>query len=248
MSVCHVRKIVLPNITAKDVRTEKPSLAAHTYLTEVRRQRTMLLYMYLQQEQYDRIARTIAMLLADRYFVSMLFEERLDSLPRRLAGRIAAPMMTSGRRKRADHALRPKLSARAVEPLRKRRIFVGTFAVLEKMEPYDQAIAVRRMIGADCFRPSYALELLKSPARAVTPPQHVAYTPAERALLISELESSRREIEAAREQYVPDYLDLLFARRYLARLLANRRLSAYLSAQYPKVLRELQEIGKLTDT
>jgi hypothetical protein len=103
------------------------------------------------------------------------------------------------------------------------------------------------MISAGNFSTSYAKALLAATrqsdlAKPDRPKQIQGMTPEQMARMEREMETLNRDFKAVEETFGDDVLQLVLASRYLARLIANREITAYLSRRHPDMLGEFQNI------
>ena len=144
-------------------------------------------------------------------------------------------------------ALLDGISAEVVELLRDRSVNPQTFEVLRKLKPLRQIEAAELMISVGNFSTSYSKALLAATrqsdlAKPDRPKQIQGMTPEQMARMEREMETLNRDFKAVEETFGDDVLQLVLASRYLARLIGNREITAYLSRRHPDMLGEFQNI------
>lgn len=137
-----------------------------------------------------------------------------------------------------------------VEILRTKHVPISTFAVLRKMGFLRQIEAAELMVAMNTFSSSYAKSLL-----AATPQSQLAVPDkpkkirglSEEQISLMEKETANldRAFKMAEQSYGTDHLDLVLAKGYLGKCLANARIVRYLAQHYSEILAEFQ---KLADT
>lgn len=136
----------------------------------------------------------------------------------------------------------------AVDLLRDRAVNPVTFDVLRKMKPVRQAEACQLMVSASNYSSGYAKALLAATkdaerVRPARPAQPTVITSADLALMERELKGVQRSMKAVEASYGRDMLDLVIAARYVSRLLANRRIAAYLDDNHPEFAKEFEAVA-----
>lgn len=139
------------------------------------------------------------------------------------------------------------ISPDVVELLKDRSVNPATFEVLRKMKALRQIEAAELMVSASNFSSSYAKALLAATrqsdlARPDRPKQIQGMTLEQMARMEREMESLNRDFKAVEESYGDDVLQLVLASRYLARLVANRQVAAYLESRHSDMLSEFHTI------
>ncbi|MDO8974318.1 plasmid partitioning protein RepB C-terminal domain-containing protein [Reyranella sp.] len=142
------------------------------------------------------------------------------------------------------------ICAEAAELLKDKDIPINSFAELKRMAPLRQIEAAELMIAMNKFTISYAKSLF-----AATPQDQLADSTRKKSLkgltdeqvLLMERESARldREFKMAEQSYGTDHLDLVLARGFLAKLLANARVIRYLSQHHQELLSEFHKVATL---
>ena len=142
------------------------------------------------------------------------------------------------------------ICAEAAEMLKDKDIPINSFAELKRMAPLRQIEAAELMIAMNKFTISYAKSLF-----AATPQDQLADSTRKKSLKgltdeqvsLMERESARldREFKMAEQSYGTDHLDLVLAKGFLAKLLANARVIRYLSQHHQELLSEFHKVANL---
>jgi RepB plasmid partitioning protein/ParB-like nuclease domain len=142
------------------------------------------------------------------------------------------------------------ICSEAAEILKDKHIPVKAFRSLRKMVPLRQIEAAELMVAMNKYTGTYVKSLL-----AATPqtqliedkkPKAIKGLSAEQIALM-EQESTKldREFKNIEEAYATDHLDLVLAKGYLAKLLANSKVMRYLDQYQREILVEFQKITKV---
>lgn len=125
-----------------------------------------------------------------------------------------------------------------------------TFDLLRKMRPARQIEAGKLMVAASNFSSSYARALLMATDDAdrvyASRSRPAVVTAADLALMECELQDVEKKMETVEAAYGRDMLDLVIAARYVAGLLASRRIARYLDDNHPEMAREFRAIVNAT--
>jgi ParB-like chromosome segregation protein Spo0J len=142
------------------------------------------------------------------------------------------------------------ICAEAAELLKDKDVPINSFAELKKMAPLRQIEAAELMVTMNKYTISYAKSLF-----AATPQDQLAdatrkkslkgLTEEQISLMERESVSLDREFKMAEQSYGTDHLDLVLAKGFLARLLANARVIRYLSQHHPEILSEFHRVADL---
>lgn len=142
------------------------------------------------------------------------------------------------------------ICAEAAELLKDKHVPINSFAELKKMAPLRQIEAAELMVAMNKYTISYAKSLF-----AATPPDQVVDSNRKKSLKglsdeqisLMERESARldREFKMAEQSYGTDHLDLVLAKGFLTRLLANARVIRYLSQHHQEILSEFHKVADL---
>lgn len=163
----------------------------------------------------------------------------------RLARALNIDMSTLRQKKRALNGVCPE----AVEILKDKPVSLGVFALLKRMAPLRQIEAAEMMVGMNRYAKGYVHALLAAtPEAQLAPdakPKAVKGLSAEQVTLMErETAQLDREIKVAEQSYGPDHLRLVLARGYVAKLVANARISRWLQQHQPEVLAEFRKIAE----
>lgn len=139
------------------------------------------------------------------------------------------------------------ICSEAAELLKDKHISMHSFAVLKRMAPLRQIEAAELMIAMNKYTISYARSLL-----AATPQSQLAEPSSPKIIKgvsddqvkLMERESANleREFKLIENSYGTDHLDLVLARGYLTKLLANARVVRYLAQHHHEILSEFQRL------
>ena len=137
-----------------------------------------------------------------------------------------------------------------VDLLKDKHCAHGTFEILKRMSALRQVEVVELMISLNTFSETYAKALL-----AATPQDQLAdpakpkaikgISPDQMARMETEMLNLQREYKVVEQSYGVDVLNLVLARGYLGKLLANARVVRFLSQHYADFLREFQNITEI---
>jgi hypothetical protein len=141
----------------------------------------------------------------------------------------------------------------AAEILKDKHISINAFWVLKKMGPLRQIETAELMVAMNKYSTSYARSLLAATPQSQladpnTPKVVKGLTPEQLARMERESASLDREFKMVEQSYGTDHLDLVLAKGYLAKLLANNRIARYLDLNHKEILAEFQRIAALEST
>jgi hypothetical protein len=163
----------------------------------------------------------------------------------RLARALDIDVITLRVKKRALHGMCPE----ALELLKDKPVPLSAFGLLRRMLPLRQITAAEMMVGMNRYSRPYAQALL-----AATPPAQLVPDGAPKAvkglnadqMALMERETAQldREIKVAERSYGPDHLQLVLARGYVAKLVANIHVSRWLERHQPDVLAEFKKLAE----
>jgi hypothetical protein len=142
------------------------------------------------------------------------------------------------------------ICSQAVDLLRDKSVNPVTFDILRKMKARRQAEACQLMGSAANYSSSYAKALLAATkdaerVRPARPAQPTVVTSADLALMERELKDVQKSMRVVEACYGRDMLDLVIAARYVARLLANRRIARYLVDNHPEIAKEFEVVASV---
>jgi len=145
------------------------------------------------------------------------------------------------------------ICAEAAELLKDKHVPINAFAELKKMAPLRQIEAADLMVAMNKYTISYAKSLF-----AATPQDQLADSSRKKSLkglsdeqvslMERESMSLDREFKMAEQSYGIDHLDLVLAKGFLTRLLANARVIRYLSQHHQEILSEFHKVTDLEPT
>jgi len=157
------------------------------------------------------------------------------------------------------HAIKTKrklldgICAEAAELLKDKHVPINAFAEFKKMAPMRQIEAAELMVAMNKYTTSYAKSLF-----AATPRDQLAestrkkslkgLTDDQLSLMERESVSLDREFKMAEQSYGTDHLDLVLAKGFLGKLLANARVIRYLSQHHQEILSEFHKVADLEPT
>jgi hypothetical protein len=138
----------------------------------------------------------------------------------------------------------------ASEILKDKHVSIATFSMLRKMAPIRQIEAAEVMVSMNRYSSDYAKSLLAS-----TPQSQLVnggksgavkgLTDEQMAIMERESGNLEREFKIATQSYGADHLDLVLAKGYLSRLLANAKVVRYLAQHHREYLAEFQKIADI---
>ncbi|MFT0532444.1 plasmid partitioning protein RepB C-terminal domain-containing protein [Castellaniella hirudinis] len=138
----------------------------------------------------------------------------------------------------------------AADLLRDQTFSANLGAVLRKMKPTRQVECVELMVSANNITVAYARALLAATSANMvvgeTKPRKVAGVGAEQmAKMEQEMGNLQEQFKLAEQTYGQDVLNLVLAKGYLAKLMANEAVLRQLTKKYPEVLNEFDSIVRL---
>lgn len=159
------------------------------------------------------------------------------------AQRIADVLNVNVDRIRQRQYLLRGIAPEVAEMLKHRMVSQGVFRVLRKMKPMRQIETVEMMISANCFTLRYADMVLVAtrPELLVEPKQKPGETVSAEdiARMEREMEKLYHDYRLVEDTLGETMLVLVVAKGYVARLLRNEAIAAYLSRFEPDLGREL---------
>lgn len=163
-------------------------------------------------------------------------------------GRIAAVLNVNVREIRQKRDLLNGICTEAAELLKHRPITVDAFRVLKKMLPYRQVEAADLMSAASNYSVSFAKAILAgTKAEDLIEPtkKHINGVPKDQlAHMEDELTLLQQDLGSIKDTYANDALSLSITLKYLASIIANKKVLQYLTKHQPDLLRELQEAAQ----
>ena len=137
----------------------------------------------------------------------------------------------------------------AVRLLEKTSVSAATLRSLKKVQPERQVEMAELMLSAHNFslpfcrglllatRKELLVESAQKQAKPGTTPDYVALVKMQ-----EELETLQRDLQGYEDTYGQNFLNLVVARGYLAKLLGNERVSRLLGERYPEIATAMQHI------
>jgi ParB-like chromosome segregation protein Spo0J len=137
----------------------------------------------------------------------------------------------------------------AAEILKNKHVSLGVFAVLRKMKPMRQIEVAELLNASTNFSVPYAKALFAATQAdmLVDPAKHKmtqGLTPEQVAKMEKEMEGLQRDLKLVEESHGNQVLNLVLARGYLAKLIANTKVARYLSQHHADIFHELQTISE----
>lgn len=135
----------------------------------------------------------------------------------------------------------------AAELLKDKQVALTGFQILKKMKPMRQIEAAELMAAMNKFTVNYIRSILAAtPASQLKDPEKpkAAKGVSRQQLELMERESANleRELRLVEDTYGSDHLDLVLARGYVSKLIANVRITRYLEMYHPEFLPEFEKI------
>jgi hypothetical protein len=141
----------------------------------------------------------------------------------------------------------------AADLLKDKHLSIAAIWQLKKLAPLRQIEAAELMVAMSKYTASYAKSLV-----AATPEEQLVdrhkpkivkgLTADQIALMERESANLEREFKMVEHSYGEDHLDLVLAKGYLAKLLANALVVRYLAQHQQEILSEFQKIAELEAT
>jgi G3E family GTPase len=137
----------------------------------------------------------------------------------------------------------------AAEILKNRRVSLGAFTFLRKMKPMRQIEVAELMLAtSNCSVPYVkALFAATHPDMLLDPGKHKVVeglTPEQVSKMEKEMEGLQRDLKLIEESHGNQVLNLVLARGFIAKLLANARVARYLGQHHGDILAELKTISE----
>lgn len=162
--------------------------------------------------------------------------------------RIAVALDVNVREIRQKRDLLNGICPEAAELLKNRHVTADAFKILKKMTAYRQVEAADLMIAANSFSVSFAAAILMAskPEDLLAPQKkHVNGLPRDQVTNMEhEMTTLQHDLASVKDTYAQNTLTLSITVKYLAGLLANKKVEMYLAKHHPDLLRELQDAMK----
>ncbi len=138
----------------------------------------------------------------------------------------------------------------AAELLRDQTFSANLGAVLRKMKPTRQVECVELMVSANNITVAYAQALVAAtPSNLLvgeTKPKKMTGVSADQmAKMEREMGNLQEQFKLAEQTYGQDILNLVLAKGYLAKLMANEAILRHLTRNHPDVLNEFDSIVRM---
>lgn len=135
----------------------------------------------------------------------------------------------------------------AIELLKDKHVPINTFRELKRLAPMRQIEASELMVAMNRYTINYARSLVAATPQdqlsdPEKPKQVKGLTDEQVALMERESGNLEREFKMAEQSYGADHLDLVLAKGYLGKLLANARVVRYLAQNHQEILAEFQRL------
>ncbi|HMJ25795.1 MAG TPA: plasmid partitioning protein RepB C-terminal domain-containing protein [Pyrinomonadaceae bacterium] len=141
----------------------------------------------------------------------------------------------------------------AVDLLKEKICPMAIFDVLRKMNSLRQIETAEFLINANNFSVSYATAILVGTPQAqlvdpTTPKRMKGMTAEALARMEGELSRLQQAITSIQDTYGQDHLHLTVVKGYVAKLVSNPKVVAYLEKRQPEFLTEFRSIVQMTST
>jgi len=142
------------------------------------------------------------------------------------------------------------ICSEAAELLRDQTFSANLGAVLRKMKPTRQIECVELMVSANNITIAYAEALVAAtPSNMLvgeTKPRKMSGVSADQmAKMEREMGNLQEQFKLAEQSYGQDILNLVLAKGYLAKLMANEAVMRHLTKKHPEVLNEFDSIVRM---
>jgi len=165
------------------------------------------------------------------------------------AERLARALEVDVKQVLAKHHLLRGICLEAVQLLEKTSVSAETMRGLRKVLPARQVEIAELMIAANNFTATFCRGLVLATRKEWLAAPHVTKkagpSPKEYAELVKmqyELDTLQRDLQVYEDTYGQNFLNLVVARGYLAKLLANERAKRLLCERYPEIATAMQHI------
>lgn len=138
----------------------------------------------------------------------------------------------------------------AAELLRDQNFSANLGAVLRKLKPTRQVECVELMVSANNITVAYAQALLAATPNnmlvdEVKPKKLTGVSADQMAKMEREMGNLQEQFKLAEQSYGQDILNLVLAKGYLAKLMANEAVLRHLTKKHPDVLNEFDSIVRM---
>lgn len=137
----------------------------------------------------------------------------------------------------------------AIDLLKEHQFAPDLARVLRKMKPMRQVECVELMVSANAITVAYAEAMLVATAPAMLLEEKktaklAGLTQEQMARMEREMSSLQGQYKAVEQTYGEDVLNLVLAKSYLTKILANKNILRFLKQRQPEVLAEFEMIVK----
>ena len=166
--------------------------------------------------------------------------------PERLAKALSVDTRTITRKMTLLEGICPE----AAELLKDRHFATDISRVLRKMKPTRQVECVELMVSANTITVAYAEAMLvATPTEMLVegkkPAKLTGLTQEQMAKMEREMSNLQGQFKLAEQSYGQDVLNLVLAKGYLAKLMANEAILRHLTKRHPDVLNEFDSIVRM---
>jgi RepB plasmid partitioning protein/ParB/Sulfiredoxin domain len=177
---------------------------------------------------------------------AMILKATRNGVPEERIARVLRVDVASIRQKRD---LLNGICKEAAEILKNRRVSLGAFTFLRKMKPMRQIEVAELMIAtSNCSVPYVkALFAATHPDMLLDPSKHKVVeglTPEQVSKMEKEMEGLQRDLKLIEESHGNQVLNLVLARGFITKLLANARVARYLNQHHADIFAELKTISE----
>jgi RepB plasmid partitioning protein/ParB-like nuclease domain len=137
----------------------------------------------------------------------------------------------------------------AADVLKNKRVSLGVFSYLKKMKPMRQIEVAELLVTTANFSVPYAKALFAAtrPDMLVDPGKQklaAGLTPEQITKMEKEMEGLQRDLKLIEESHGNQVLNLVLARGFVLKLLANARIARYLEQHFADISHELQAMSE----
>lgn len=137
----------------------------------------------------------------------------------------------------------------AADILKDKRVSLGVFSLLRKMKPMRQIEVAELLTTTTNYSVPYVKALFAAtrPEMLVDPGKHKiieGLTPDQVAKMEKEMEDLQRDLKVIEESHGNQVLNLVLARGYITKLLANARVTRYLAQHHGDIFQHLQTMAE----
>ena len=138
----------------------------------------------------------------------------------------------------------------AAELLRDQHFSANLGSILRKLKPTRQVECVELMVSANNITIAYAQALLAATTSnmligEVKPKKQAGVSANQMAKMEREMGNLQEQFKLAEQTYGQDILNLVLAKGYLAKLMANEAVLRHLTKKHPDVLNEFDSIVRM---